>query len=240
MAKYSELFKIRTNDLDTFDRVKPYVYLDCFQDVAGHHADILGVGYEACKKENVAWVLMKNRIEIINTPLPYEEVEVITWPSSRSRIDYGRDYMMVSKTGEVYAKATSQWVFADMTTHKLLRTTALSFPEEVDETPLFEGKIEKIDIDDLVCERVVHTHKITNSDLDHYGHTNNARYVVMIFDALPNNKDKLIKSIVINYLQEAHLGEVVDLYLEEKAGYIIGCGKVKADGRLSFTFKLTF
>lgn len=240
MAKYSELFKIRTNDLDTYDRVKPYVYLDCFQDVAGHHADILGVGYEACKKENVAWVLMKNRIEIINTPLPYEEVEVITWPSSRSRIDYGRDYLMVSKTGEVYAKATSQWVFADMTTHKLLRTTALSFPEEVDEAPLFEGKIEKIDIDDLVCERIVHTHKITNSDLDHYGHTNNARYVVMIFDALPNNKDKLIKSIVINYLQEAHLGEVVDLYLEEKAGYIIGCGKVKADGRLSFTFKLTF
>ena len=62
----------------------------------------------------------------------------------------------------------------------------------------------------------------------------------MIFDALPNTKDKLIKSIVINYLQEAHLGEVVDLYLEEKNGYIIGCGKVKEDGRLSFTFKLSF
>ena len=240
MAKYRELFKIRTNDLDTYDRVKPYVYLDCFQDVAGHHADILGVGYEACKKENVAWVLMKNKIEIINTPSPYEEVEVITWPSSRSRIDYGRDYMMVSKTGEVYAKATSQWVFADMITHKILRTTALSFPEEVDENPLFEGKIEKVDIDELVCNNIIHSHKITNSDLDHYGHTNNARYVVMIFDALPNREDKLIKSIVINYLQEAHLGELVDIYLEEKDDYIIGCGKVREDGRLSFTFKLSF
>ena len=148
--------------------------------------------------------------------------------------------MMVSKTGEVYAKATSQWVFADMITHKILRTTALSFPEEVDENPLFEGKIEKVDIDELVCNNIIHSHKITNSDLDHYGHTNNARYVVMIFDALPNREDKLIKSIVINYLQEAHLGELVDIYLEEKDDYIIGCGKVREDGRLSFTFKLSF
>ena len=240
MSRYSELFKIRTNDLDTFDRVKPYVYLDFFQDVAGHHADILGVGYEACKKENIAWVLMKNRLEVIKSPSPYEEVEVITWPSSRSRIDYGRDYMMISKTGEVYAKATSQWVFANMTTHKLLRSTALSFPEGVEENPLFEGKIEKVDIDELVCNNIIHSHKITNSDLDHYGHTNNARYAVMIFDALPNREDKLIKYIVINYLQEAHLGEVVDLYLEEKNGYVIGCGKVREDGRLSFTFKLSF
>ena len=57
---------------------------------------------------------------------------------------------------------------------------------------------------------------------------------------LTTREDKLLKSIVINYLQEAHLGELVDIYLAEKDGYIIGCGKVREDGRLSFTFKLSF
>ena len=88
MSRYSELFKIRTNDLDTYDRVKPYVYLDFFQDVAGHHADILGVGYEACKKENIAWVLMKNRLEVIKESIQkiedFGEKEILT-------LIYGKD-----------------------------------------------------------------------------------------------------------------------------------------------------
>ena len=238
MSRYSELFKIRTNDLDTYDRVKPYVYLDFFQDVAGHHADLLGVGYEACKKENIAWVLTKNRLEVIKSPSPYEEVEVITWPSSRSRIDYGRDYLMISKSGEVYAKGTSQWVYADISTHKILRSTALPFPEGVEEEAIFEGKIDKLDIEEVVNVECLHSHKITNSDLDHYGHTNNARYVVMIFDALPNYEDKIIKSLVVNYLQEAHLGETVEIFALNKGDYTVGFGKIKEDGRISFSFKL--
>ena len=238
MSKYTEYFKIRTNDLDTYDKVKPYVYLDFFQDVAGHHADLLGVGYEACKKENLAWVLMKNKLEIISSPLPYEEVEVVTWPSSRSRVDYGRDYILKNKQGDVLVKATSQWVFADIVTHRIVRTSTLSMPLDADEEPLYEEKIEKVNIDDLVITESIYSHKIVNSDLDHYGHTNNSRYLQMLFDAIPNNIDKPFKSIVINYLNEAHLGEVVELYLEIHDDSIIGYGKIKDSDKTSFSFKV--
>ena len=237
MSRYNELFKVRTNDLDTYDHVKPYVYLDFFQDVAGHHADILGVGYEACKSVNVAWVLMKNKLEIFKSPLPYEEVEVITWPSSRSRIDFGRDYQLKNKAGEVLVQGTSQWVYADINTHRILRSTALEFPLDADEEPIYQDKIEKIDIEEVKCKEVIHSHLITNSDLDHYGHTNNARYAVMIFDALENKKDKLVKSLIINYLAEAHLGETVEVYLDKNGDNVIGYGRVKEDGRISFSFK---
>ena len=53
---YEEQIKLRTNDFDQFDNLKPSAILDIFQDVAGTHATIIGTGYdqfEQILKENM-------------------------------------------------------------------------------------------------------------------------------------------------------------------------------------------
>ena len=54
-------FFIHTRDLDKYDIIKPSAILEFFQDIAGIHADELGIGYETCKQKNLAWVVLYQR-----------------------------------------------------------------------------------------------------------------------------------------------------------------------------------
>ena len=38
-------YTLRAGDFDKFDRIKPSAVLDLFQDVAGQHAEEIGVGF---------------------------------------------------------------------------------------------------------------------------------------------------------------------------------------------------
>lgn len=235
MSKYVDDVKIRTSDLDNYDRVKPYAYLDFFQDIAGAHATILGVGYNESKSKNIAWLLMKNKLEILNTPIPYDRLILTTWPSGQSKIDYIRDYLLTDQFGKVIARGSSQWCIVDINTHRILRTSLLDLPRSIDDKPLYQEKFVKLENFFYQNKPCKYEYKIQNSDLDHYQHTNNARYAQIIYNALPIIADYDVTNFEINYNHEAKLGEVVKVYYEMEEELIKGCGVIDS-GVLSFTF----
>lgn len=242
MSIHVNSITIRTSDLDCFDRVKPYAYLEFYQDIAGEHADILGVGYEASKKLNVGWVLMKSKLEIFKNPVPYDTLLLQTWPSNLTKVDFSRDYRLLDKEGELISQGTSQWCIVDINTHRILRTSTINFPEGVQEKPLYTARLEKLSEYDYSNQEVKYSHTIRNSDLDHYGHTNNARYAVMLFDALPNTLENSVHTLEINYIAEAKLGETIDLYYSTNNKLIKGVGVIREtaekESRLSFSFEI--
>ena len=231
---------LRTSDLDCFDRVKPHAYLEFFQDIAGEHADILGVGYNESKKINVGWVLMKSKLEIFKNPIPYDTLLLQTWPSNLTKVDFTRDYRLLDKEGEIISQGTSQWCIVDINNHRILRTSTINFPTDVHEEPLYTARLEKLSEYDYSNQEVKFSHTIRNSDLDHYGHTNNARYAVMLFDALPNSIEKNVHTLEINYIAEAKLNETIDIYYTEEEKLIKGVGVIKEESskRLSFSFEI--
>ena len=72
--KYQENFRLRISDFDTFDHLTPHAVLDLFQDVAGKHADLIGVGFDKMIKDNLIWVLLRTKYEVIKNPPLYSTV----------------------------------------------------------------------------------------------------------------------------------------------------------------------
>lgn len=239
MSKYVELVKTRTVDLDSYDCVKFYTYLDYFQDIAGEHADVLGVGYDVSKSKNIAWILMKNKLDVLKIPKPYESLVVRTWPSAQSRIDYTRDYEVLDKLGNTIAIGSSQWCIVDLKTRKILRTSALELPADSAQSPVYAEKFKRIENYDYQAEQPKYTYTIQQSDIDHYLHTNNARYAQIVYNAIPERADKTISHFEINYHSETRLNDQIKVYYREENNECLGCG-IANDNLVSFSFKLAF
>lgn len=241
MAKYTIKYPIRTSDLNQFDDLKPYIYFDMFQDIAGFHAEELNVGYEDTIKNNIAWILMKNKVSIYGKATKYDVLTVITYPTEKNKIDFYRDYEVYSSKNELIARGTSQWCIVDTKTKKILRTTSINFPESLSEPSFFKEKITKINYNNLNELTKYGEYQIKLSDIDHYHHTNNARYVEILYNIL-NLENKNIKEIIINYNNETKLNEIITIYaknfnnIEEEK--IEGIG-VNADGKTCFSFSIT-
>ena len=56
MKQYSEAAVLTAKHFDARGNVLPAVVLDLFQKAAGHHAECLGVGFEAMIAKNLLWV----------------------------------------------------------------------------------------------------------------------------------------------------------------------------------------
>ena len=89
---------------------------------------------------------------------------------------------------------------------------------------LIQEKFEKINYGDLNDFNLVYEKKINFSDLDHYGHMNNAKYLVILMDSLNLNKDDLIEEIQVDYINQGYKDHVLKVYLkkENHTMYIVG------------------
>ena len=238
MSKYVQDVTVRTSDLDSTDYIKPAFYLECCQDLAGIHADMLGVGYDYCINKNIAWVLTKTKLVIQGSPVSNEKVLVTTWPSETSRIDFKRDYLITSTTGKVYAEAVSQWVLVDFVSRKILRANSIDFPVNENLPSNFTEKFTKIPLIDYESMDVKYSYKFQNNDLDHYKHVNNVKYVELLFNMLDEELNKKISTLEINYLNESRLGDLMNVYYEINAQKIIGLGYNLTRELVSFSFEI--
>ncbi len=238
MANYTTKFRIRTSDLDEMDQVKPYAYLDFFQDIAGFHATELGFGYDVTIIRNIAWILMKNKVTIYKYPTPYDELTVKTYPSGKTKIDFIRDYEVTDSSGTLVARGTSQWCIVDTVSKKILRTKEIDFPDELAEPSFYQEKIEKIPFNDLNGYTEVFEYQIMPSDLDHYHHMNNARYGKIIFDAI-DLKGSFVEELIVNYVSESKLNDKLSILIKEdnNDSVIEGVG-LNENGQVSFSFRM--
>ena len=62
MMSYEKEYELRAADFDRWDRMQPASILSLFQDVAGIHANELGIGFAALMANQTIWVLTKDGI----------------------------------------------------------------------------------------------------------------------------------------------------------------------------------
>ena len=58
-------FVIHTTHTDFKDIIRPYAILDFFQDLAGIHAEQIGVGFEDIAKLGYIWVVLYEQYEVL-------------------------------------------------------------------------------------------------------------------------------------------------------------------------------
>ena len=184
-----------------------------FQDIAGLHAANLGASVQWLHEElNLAWILMRVRVEVDTYPRLAHGVTVETW-AQPPRALYERDYQIRDKeSGEVLVRAGSTWVIIDLATRDIKRDKFLDYQgiEMKKERALGAGvaRLKPIECDELVFEK-----QMAFSDIDYNGHVNNAIYVEHIMDCftMEEHKAREIKAIEMHYINEISAGDVLQI-----------------------------
>jgi len=200
-----------------------------FQDIAAAHARNLGADVRWLKDElNLAWILMRIRLEIDDYPILGQEVVVETWPQD-PRALYERDYTILDNEGKTLVRAASTWIIMDLGTREIKREKFLDYSgvETKKERAIDggAGRLKHLQGAETVYEKVIRF-----SDIDYNYHANNAKYVDFIMDVFPitdHIKNK-IKAIEINFINEIGPEEVLIIRrkkLEEGKDYVDGVRK---------------
>ena len=179
-----EIFNIRYSDMDYDLVLKPSALLGFMQDIASDNAEKLGFGYSTIVKKNLAWFLLKYRIEFIDYPKNLYNITIRTYPRGANKIFAYRDFEILYNDN-IIAKATSTWTLVDINT-KSMANIANSFSNnpylqnyEKKENDLIYSKIPEIKEADK--EK---TFEIRFDDLDVNFHVNNTNYIVWAFEPL--------------------------------------------------------
>ncbi len=183
--RHTERFRVRHYECDPYGHVNNANYLRYMEEAAFRASAAAGYGMEEYLAMKRWWLIRETEIEYLQ-PLRYgDTAEVTTWVVNMRRARSRRAYeIRRASTGELAARAWTDWVFLDATTGR-----PAPIPEELRRT-YGTGELPK----GLSTDRFpsppppppgVFTvrRRVEWRDLDPAGHVNNANYLSFIEDS---------------------------------------------------------
>ena len=240
--KTTQQLTVTCYDTDMAHYLKPGAFMDKAQEIANVSAESLGFGYEDLQRYGTAWVLSRFEAHFLQMPRWKDVVTLETWHKGFEGPFYVRDFRMTGTGGQPAVVATSSWLILDMATRRLLRREHLEGRLPLD-TVCTDSAIEnpcgKVMMAEEGLEEIAE-HRVSYSDIDFVGHTNNAKYVVWAMDCLDYGQlsEHRVRSLRINFNKETLPGEVVELFRAPVEGGWTVEGRV--GGRSSFCAEILF
>jgi acyl-ACP thioesterase len=210
MERRREPFPVRSYDADAFGLLAAPALAGYLQDIAGRHAEALGVGMEALRALGQAWVLGRQRIEILRPIAEGELLEIETWPSGANRLLALRDFAVRGRGGEEVARAVTAWFVMDLATRRTLRPDRVLdprlHPAQEHALPPPESKLPE-----LATPQVEKRFEVRYQDIDRVMHVANSRYLAWALEAVPREvwEERRLASLEAHYLAECRLGSAV-------------------------------
>lgn len=232
---HQENYYLETSLVDKNLNLKLSSLFLLFQDIAGKHAEELGIGKASTTDVGLKWIITRYRIDFNKLPKYGETIKLVTYPGKRNPFFFFRHFYMEDLEGNLLLKASSVWVVLDAKTNKVKTNPfSVEVPEEFleDELPNPDKILED-------ATTLVSTREVTYSDIDLNGHLNNTRYIEFIQDIHDSEfyKNHEIKTLTINYSQEIKEGNTVNIYSNNQNPEII---KGKVNDVESFKIKIEY
>lgn len=209
---YSEDFTLSTLICDEDDRLTIWGLARLFQDIAGNHSDMYGVGFNGLKPQNKAWVLTHVYYNVLRLPTAGERLTLKTWAKPDNGLIAPRDYQLIDSEGNICATSSSNWVLLDMNTRRVARLhDIIKLFEEEDINSTKYSKLSKLVMPDNM--QFMKKIDVPYSAIDHTRHVNNAEYMKWISDSIVNIcKPRFvtrheISEFYVNYLKETKYGD---------------------------------
>ena len=206
---WEEHFKIHSQFTGSNCRLTLPSMAQLFQDSAEGDTNAHSAGYYDMLNDGTAWVLSRICYEIVRPPMLYEECTVRTWSRGTEGVFALRDFEFVGNDGQVWVRGTSKWVVIDINNRRLLRMGERFMrgyqiePRRAIDYDL--GKmlphsgLQKVNVVDVPF-----------SAIDKAKHVNNSVYLRWVADNLePQDLDRPVKFVEINYIHETHFGDKV-------------------------------
>jgi acyl-ACP thioesterase len=208
---FSKEFSISSFDLNPKGQARLTTMANFFQEMAYHHANQLGFGYDDMKEKQTFWVLSRMRIRIDQYPVWDEKVRVETWHRGMDRIFGLRDFRVENSSGDLMGMASTAWLILDSRTRRPVRLVDEVLLNSIGDGSVFKEGLEKIVLPEKMVE--LSQHKVLFSDLDIVGHVNNVKYMEWCIDAAidKDQTDSEIQKLEINFTHEATLGDEIEI-----------------------------
>jgi len=215
---WREAVKVRFGSVDRSDRLTLWGIFNFFQEAAISHATDLGVGLTALAETGKGWVLSRLSLFVERRPACEELIEISTWPRSMEKLFALRDYTIRDSKGVDVVRGRGAWLILDVEKRRPLRPQLFfeSLPAN-EGINAFHGTGASVPPASLKGrENLSKKSERTAlySDIDFYGHANNARYIQWIQDAAEMDvlTDAVQYRLDINYLSEVLPGDTIELW----------------------------
>ena len=214
MKRYTKDHTIKVYEVTCFGDLKLLGLFNILQEVASEHADLLGIGYQACCQAGVAWVAASYRVHIHHLPQMGEQIFIETWIADCLSVTSQRCYRIKDKQGQVLIEGLTNWALIDMET---LRPVGISKKldvnmDEIDgEKLVFSDEKIRLDFGGTVDTE---SHFLSRFDeMDTNFHINNAIYPTWAAESLPANwqEKKVPEEIKIHFKNPTKAFEKIDI-----------------------------
>jgi acyl-ACP thioesterase len=214
MNIWRETVPVRYGNVDCSDRLTISSIFSFFQEAAISHATELGVGRDAMASKGQGWILSRLSLFVRRRPKYGETVQVSTWPRQWEKLFALRDYDICDAENIAVVRGRAGWLAVDIKKRRPLRPQEVMEPlppnDGIDAFPAGPAGLAAAENLSKKMERTA-----LYSDIDYYGHANNARYIQWIQDItdmdILTNADQM--RLDINYLSEVMPGETVELFV---------------------------
>lgn len=218
-------FFLHTSNCDFKNNAKASGILDIFQDMASMNAEEIGVGFDDMDSMGYIWAVLYEQMEVVRRLPKYkEEVIVKTWPKSRGKLEFEREYELDDSEGNVLIRGISNWVAMDKWKRTLVKGDDIHFNGEYYPYSHYSEKQKrKLNLNaDNAC--VEYTYLVGLDDLDSNMHMNNAKYLNMIYNMQNEKEYRCWKKVEIAFLHEAKLKDGIEIkhWKEDNKDYYKG------------------
>ena len=218
-----EKYRVRVTDFDSHMHFRPAAILESFQEIAGTHAQNMGIGYYDMIDKNIIWVLVRVKYQLFAEPRLYQSVFLETWPLKPGRLGFQREYVIKDENENILAKGTSDWVCVHSEKRRIVSATDVCpIGSKYREEKNFAEKLSKIRPFDEGAKYDITTRY---SDLDMNGHVNNTKYADYVLDALMLPKEKCVVSFQIEFHKELGADAPFALNIVKQDNSVLACGK---------------
>lgn len=191
---------IKESMCDCFRRLKLQHMFIMMQDAAYKDLFTYGCGRKSLLEKDVAFLLRRSVVEVINAPSADDTVVVGTSQVSLQGMTYTRDFIFKCND-EICLKASTQWFLCKISDKSLIRPAIKTISYSNDSVGIFIENKPQIPNKNEEPYNIV---KVGYSSIDGNMHVNNTEYISWVCDA-PN---------AISYLKEGHY--FFDIYFKKE------------------------
>ncbi len=184
-------------------------------EAAGVDANRLGCSVERLNRLGLSWVLLNLTIEMQRAPEAGEQMQIETWISGCNRVMSTRDFILYNKDGERLGAASTQWCMIDLAARKAVNLieAEINYPQHVQNRPseiTIARRLPPLDPEQPIAES---QHLATERDIDFNNHVNTIRYIEMMLDTLPPERQQRVAPlrVSLNFQSESLLGNILSV-----------------------------
>ena len=204
---YSLKYKVTTSTCDSEGRLKLYSALQMMQDCSEMWIDSEPGVKQYFTEQNMAQLLATRQVEIIRVPEYKEELTVTSTVYDVKPMFGFRNTFIYDAEGEPCYKTWSMGAFVDKSTGKLKRiddNTIASMALEPQLEMNYKDRRIKLPKEGGETREPI---KVLRADIDYNKHVNNANYVRMAMELLP--QDFEVRGLRVEYRVAAKLGDTL-------------------------------